>query len=300
MIRSARFLLLAVLLGMLAFRGIQPATAADLERGLLWKVERPGLRPSYVFGTVHAADAEARTLPAPVAQAFLEATSFTLEIEITPAVRGQMLSAKLASPGEPLDRMLPAALFRDVLARAAAYWGPHRDLVRVMKPWAVLATFSLPPSQFRLQAQGWAMLDEWLQRQAKGNAKPVHALETAVEQVDAYAGLPLSAQVGLLRVLLDSGDPEQGFAVLRDLYRRREIGRMLAGWEQSLAQLDPADAAAVRAHFLDDRNQRMVERMMPQLKEGNAFVAVGALHLPGDRGILRLLERQGYIVSAVY
>jgi uncharacterized protein len=299
MIGSIRFVPQALLLGLLLLRSITPASAADLEHGLLWKVERPGLRTSYVFGTVHAADAEARTLPAPVAQAFLEAASFTLEMEISPATRAEMLRAREAPPDEPLDRKLPPTLLQAVLARAALYW-PRPELVRGLRPWAVVATFSLPPSQFRLQQEGWPTLDEWLQRQAHANGKPVHALETPDEQVDAYAGLPLSAQAGLLRVLLGSGDPEQGFAMLRELYRRREIGRMLAGWEQSLAQLDPADAAAVRAHFLDDRNSRMVERMAPQLREGAAFVAVGALHLPGNRGILRLLERQGYMVSAVH
>jgi hypothetical protein len=44
----------------------------------------------------------------------------------------------------------------------------------------------------------------------------------------------------------------------------------------------------------------MVERLRPRLAEGGAFVAVGALHLPGEEGILRLLERQGYRVTRLY
>ena len=49
-----------------------------------------------------------------------------------------------------------------------------------------------------------------------------------------------------------------------------------------------------------DRNQRMVERMHKRLEEGNAFIAVGALHLPGEKGILRLLEHRGYRVRSIY
>ena len=44
----------------------------------------------------------------------------------------------------------------------------------------------------------------------------------------------------------------------------------------------------------------MVERMEQLLRQGNAFVAVGALHLPGDHGILQLLSDDGYQVTRVY
>jgi hypothetical protein len=40
--------------------------------------------------------------------------------------------------------------------------------------------------------------------------------------------------------------------------------------------------------------------MVPLLAAGHAFIAVGALHLPGERGVLRLLEQRGYRVEAVY
>jgi uncharacterized protein YbaP (TraB family) len=52
--------------------------------------------------------------------------------------------------------------------------------------------------------------------------------------------------------------------------------------------------------LLYERNTRMAERMRPQLEAGSAFVAVGALHLYGEKGLLSLLERDGYRVSRVY
>ena len=51
---------------------------------------------------------------------------------------------------------------------------------------------------------------------------------------------------------------------------------------------------------IDDRNQRMAERAQPMLQAGKAFIAVGALHLPGDKGLLNLLEQQGYRIRRVY
>jgi hypothetical protein len=52
--------------------------------------------------------------------------------------------------------------------------------------------------------------------------------------------------------------------------------------------------------LLTQRNTRMVERMKPALKDGKAFIAVGAAHLSGEAGLLNLLEKAGYRVSPVY
>ncbi len=41
----------------------------------------------------------------------------------------------------------------------------------------------------------------------------------------------------------------------------------------------------------------MVERILPRLAEGNALIAVGALHLPDEAGVLRLLEQRGYTIA---
>jgi uncharacterized protein YbaP (TraB family) len=87
---------------------------------------------------------------------------------------------------------------------------------------------------------------------------------------------------------------------LRSQYLARDIGAMMKAWRDSLAKLDPRDAAVLNARMLDERNHRMVRRMKVRLAEGNAFICMGALHLPGKAGILNLLRAQGYTVSVVY
>ncbi len=52
--------------------------------------------------------------------------------------------------------------------------------------------------------------------------------------------------------------------------------------------------------LIQDRNHIMSERMQAFLKKGNAFIAIGAMHLAGKEGVLALLEKQGYSVSPVY
>ena len=52
--------------------------------------------------------------------------------------------------------------------------------------------------------------------------------------------------------------------------------------------------------MIDDRNARMAERAGRWLEAGGAFIAVGALHLPGEQGLLERLRAQGYAVEKIY
>ena len=55
--------------------------------------------------------------------------------------------------------------------------------------------------------------------------------------------------------------------------------------------------AEFEERIVTDRNRRMAERMQPMLTAGAAFVAVGALHLPGEEGIVALLREAGWTVT---
>ena len=73
-------------------------------------------------------------------------------------------------------------------------------------------------------------------------------------------------------------------------------GQMLAqssGEERRLAEIYEQD-------FVVARNKRMAERLADHLDGGGAFIAVGALHLPGEQGLVHLMEESGYRVSRVY
>jgi hypothetical protein len=164
-----------------------------------------------------------------------------------------------------------------------------------MKPWAVATTLSMP-------AAGTGMvLDRVLYEQALQDGKPVAGLETVQEQLDIFEGMSMDDQVALLR---DAVAQFSGIAALHqqllDAYKQQDLAAMLAINEAALEAGDRRFADEFQRRLVTDRNRHMAERLRPYLSEGRAFVAVGALHLPGDEGLLNLLERQGYTVSAVY
>ena len=62
---------------------------------------------------------------------------------------------------------------------------------------------------------------------------------------------------------------------------------------------DDGGYAAFEEAMISNRNVTMAERAMPIIDKGNAFIAVGALHLPGEKGVPQLLSERGYTVTAV-
>jgi uncharacterized protein YbaP (TraB family) len=89
---------------------------------------------------------------------------------------------------------------------------------------------------------------------------------------------------------------------LLQAYLQRDLAAMWRIGEADMArrpELKPLKEVFYQ-RLLFDRNTRMVERMRPQLKSGAAFIAVGALHLYGDKGLLSLLAREGYTVTREY
>jgi hypothetical protein len=91
------------------------------------------------------------------------------------------------------------------------------------------------------------------------------------------------------------------FETLMLLYQRREIAAylpfMLA--KESLTEDDQRIMTFVEEELLRKRNHRMAERAVAHLDRGNAFIAVGALHLPGKEGVVELLRQRGYKVTPV-
>lgn len=264
-------------------------------QGLLWKVERAGVRPSYLFGTVHSEDPRVLNVPAAVQQAFDGADSFAMEVLLDDSVTQQMAGRMFLPIRQDLRTLLGQALFART-GRLMLEYGTPSEVVLRMKPWVVFTTLSLPKPETGL------FLDRVLQANAAQQGKRVHGLETIDEQLKVFDEIALQDQIVLLEEAV-----ENHAQLKRDLQQviERYLARDLAGMQQLSEEEsnrlgNPRLVAEVERRLIYERNVRMAERMLPRLQEGNTFVAIGALHLPGEQGVLRLLQQRGYSISVVY
>ncbi len=262
-------------------------------KGLLWKIEASAVRPSFLFGTIHSDDARLAPLPAPVKTHFDRAASFTMEALANAAGMLAMAEAMFFSDDTTLEGVLDGDLYRRTV-QTLAKRGMPPESTRKMKPWAAMMTLSLPAPTTGL------FLDLALQLEAARQSKPTYGLETMAEQVAVFDELRLEDQVELLRDCVVNSDLlDRQFEELIEAYLRRDLGG-LAAIERKYRIADARLSELLIDRLLVKRNRVMLERMRPRLREGNAFIAVGALHLHGSDGLLALLEKDGYRVSAVY
>lgn len=264
-------------------------------RGLLWKIEKPAQPVSYLFATMHVSDPRVVNLPSPVEQAFTDSSQFVMEMLLTFQAVGLVSRASFFSDGRTLDSVMPAEDYRRLLLVLQRRMQLDESVVRHMKPWAVFSLLMMPVEQ-----AGSAALDMQLYRRAIKAEKAVAGLETAQEQVDVFDQMSIADQLWLLNQAV--GEIEQTDALypeMLDAYVQGDLAALLSMQQQMMSAESDIDDRLLH-RLLTDRNQRMAERMLPYLQQGDAFIAIGALHLPGRGGVLHLLQQQGYAVSVVY
>jgi uncharacterized protein YbaP (TraB family) len=291
--------IIVVAVGILASRGAA-AEAMPYADGVLWRVETAEGISNYVFGTLHSSDDRITSLPAPVSEAFAATETLAIEVVLDNAAIFKIGRAMMLPSDKRLDALLTSKQVAQLKDVAAHYHMPFTMVTR-FKPWAAMIVFSLPPAEQLRTAAGKKPLDESLRLQAEGARKTVVGLETVDEQIETLDGMVEADQMLLLDSTLEQAvEIEQMFAALREAYLARDLAAVYELLNAAKVDDDTGAVERFEQRLVIDRNRRMVERMGKLLQEGNAFVAVGALHLPGEKGILQLLADRGYRVTRVY
>ena len=201
----------------------------------------------------------------------------------------KMRQAMVYKDGHSLKEVVDIHTY-DAAVGALSKYNITEQVTNRLKPWAIASTLSVP------EDKTGTPLDQWLRDQKKS----IFGLETAAEQIEVLNKMSDKDQLELLQGALDTFDDRHKIykALLND-YLERDIAAIFQ-LNQKYAKGNKRLADTVEKRIILDRNARMVERIIPKLKQGSAFIAVGAGHLPGKAGVLSLLQEKGYRVSRVY
>lgn len=263
--------------------------------GLLWEVTRPGLRPNYVFGTMHVADPRVLAVPPAVDKAFAAARTFVLELYPDAAVAQRFAEASQLEGSARLSGQLPAAHFEQ-LAQDLAARGLSRDVVDRLKPWAALLVST--------EARGSTgeSLDLALYVRARFANMRIEELDTVEEQIAVFDSLPQPTQIALLLRALERKDElPRDFEDSIQAYLAGDLAGLEAiAWRNGHSTRGtPSHYAEFEKKVIHDRSVIMAYRLEPHLRRGATFAAIGAMHLYGDRSVLRLLRDSGWKIRRV-
>ena len=286
-------------------RIVSEASGVVNANSIFWKVEKEGQKPSWLFGTMHMADPEIATLRADVKEAILASDALVIEsVEALDPVAAQKAMGGLAHLTlltEGTLRDLVEDDLEDELEIAVTIRGIPMPLADRMQPWLIATTISLPVCEIERKQSGEKVLDAELAEFAKASGKPVKGLETIAEQLTALASLPEEYHVSALEETLASGDlAVDMIETLKQSYLSGNMGVVFPLMKEVMPKSGSGEGALqLQEELIDKRNVNMAERSEAILQSGSTFIAVGALHLPGETGLVKLLRDNGYTVTPV-
>jgi uncharacterized protein len=283
---------------------IEAAKKTTNSEALLWRIEKAGSAPSYLFGTVHISDPRVTTLSPAITNALNSAKAVALEIADM-SMEGMQAAIGsdpmlMVSPDRGLATLITPEEF--AVAKTALKDAMPEAALRIMKPWVVTMALTLPVCEQQRTASGIKVLDQQLGDMARAKSIPVIGLETIQFQLKVMAGIPEDQQVGMVRAALKFADRrEDMLETMLQLYVKRQSAMI---WPFNLALAEKAGVKpdafkGFEADLLIGRNRSMRDSAKPHLEKGGLFIGVGAMHLVGDTGLVTLLRETGYTVTAV-
>lgn len=264
-----------------------------------------GTTTIYVLGTLHVGDPNDYPPNQPFRPPILGAlaASPTLALELSPddlLVSQDDVSKYGVCRRECLPRLLPEPLWHKLAMRLRD--NPAAlDEIKRMRPWLaslLVETYDSLSAGLQTEYGTEAQLQNvYLRTRGK-----IVGLETLSEQMRAFTGLSLAQQREMLAQDLVQ-TPAENVADVQTLHRLWQVGDAdaIAAWQTAKSEKlarDERVSNSIDNKIVYERNRRFVARMLLIAAPNKpVFVAIGALHLGGAKGVLQLLRQHGFVVE---
>lgn len=284
-----------LIVSLLAFSSF--AQNGKLEKTLLWKVTGNGLeKPSYIYGTIHMLCKEDAFLSPALTEAIANSDKVYLELDMDNLLEmiGVLNKMKMNNDTTLADLLTP-----DEYRKAKAYFEKNSSLL----PFSVLETYK-PLLAASLLTEASMVCDESVAMEqlimdaAKKKGKAVDGLETMAYQMSIFDSIPYKVQAQeLMKSISDNKKESEGDKEFREMLKAykeqnlEKLGEMITQSEGGMMQYQDI--------LLNNRNRNWVEKLKKIMTMKSVVVAVGAGHLPGDKGLIALLRLAGYTVTPV-
>lgn len=275
------------------------AANESLDKSLLWKVTGKGIKPSYVFGTIHMIAEKDFFWNKQMDKALKKTKKLVMEMDMSQqmAMAVQMMQLAPMKGGETLKDLVSEedyALVKQYFMEDAK--SPQAKMTFGMaQGWQPMLLQSL---LYMEMIDGPVKMYEMeLTEKARKADMAFGGLETVADQMAVFNSIPYKTQaemlVEMVKNLKEGKGDENEFAQMVKYYKAQDIDGMLDAMQGDLDEMGSQDA------LLDDRNKKWIPQIKEMSKKTPTFYAVGAGHLGGKNGVIRLLRKEGYKVTPV-
>ncbi len=280
------------------------ANAKPFHSGLLWQAHKDETEIT-IFGTYHFSHEKTSSHLADLSLMILGSDRVYLEVSNEDSKRLQEdlvqdRSLVFITKGPTL----PDLLGQDDWPRFSSAMRDRQIpnlLASQFKPVWAMMMLGIGPCEAQNGALDGHGIDKRIGELADSVDIPSRSLESYKQTLNMFDHLPIEEQLDILRLTLNAkDDPDDLAYTLRKHYLSQDIALI---WEfgrwQAKEMGNEADFDEFEDYLLTQRNKNWVKDMLPDIDGLKVFMAVGAAHLPGQNGVLTLLQEQGYTIEAI-
>ncbi len=277
----------------LTYNNVENLKKPDIpfKKGLLWKIAKND-KINYLYGTIHSQDYAVSQLPAPVKIALGQSKLLLIETIPDQAASDTFADMIYFQDTQQLEQFLEPE-FIQKLADIIVNYGVAKERVNNLKPWSAFSLIGRP-------RPGYApTLESELLKFARQHTLETQSLESMGEILSMLDTLSMHDQITILKdTICNHTNIILSTKTLIDLYLDRDLAGIVAfNWQP---HHDEQVFERLMQNILYERNERMLRRIIHAFEKGDVFVAVGALHLAEEKGLLNQLAKLDYKVSAIY
>lgn len=262
---------------------------------LLWKITGNGLeKPSYLFGTIHMLCADDAGLSDNMKKAINACDEVYFEVDLDNLFEMFGAINKMKMNG---DTTLHDLLSDEDYNKVKDYFESKGSML----PFSMLETYKpmLAAStleQGSLPCENTAMMEQVIMQEAKQSKKKIKGLETMAYQAGVLDSIPYKLQAEQLVSYINDtnkgGEDDRQLKEMFKAYKEQDLKKL----EELMIQTD-AGIASFTDILLYHRNRNWVNKLKTLLPDKSLLIAVGAGHLPGEKGLINLLRKEGYTVT---
>jgi uncharacterized protein len=264
---------------------------------LLWRISGKNLsKPSYLFGTIHLLCANDIELSANLKKAIEETDKVYLELDMDNLFEMMQAVQKMKMRN---DTTLSDLLSREDYEKVKAFFSKKGTII----PISILETYKpmLAASmimQTSTECDNAISMEQLIMMEAKKSEKEIKGMETMAYQLSIFDSIPYEVQAKqLLSFIADEGTEEKAskdYDEMATAYRNQDLSKL-----EALINNEEFGIGYFTDLLLYNRNKNWVNTMQKLFSSNSIVVAVGAGHLPGERGVINLLRKAGYTVEPV-
>lgn len=279
-----------------------------LENSLLWEITGNDLKsPSYLYGTIHIIGKDDFFLTDSTKITFKAAKQLALEIDINemnnPFQMMGMMRGMLMDDGVTLKDLLKADEYKvvhnyilDSMGMPSFFAG----MLEKVKPMFLSEMVGMDMSSIGednpMSGDGGTVSYEMeFAEMAKEQDMKVFGLETIAYQMSIFDSIPYKDQAYMLLDAIQNGGEEEAMVLdeMVEMYKNQDLNGLNAMINGS------EDLSGFTEILLVNRNKNWIPVIGKAARKKPTFFAVGAGHLPGEQGVIKLLRKAGYTVRAV-